>query len=61
MMCVRRPPSADQAWPRRHEAEVGTIAIAARFTQRECTFVDMPCNGIVDPTGRPELADDKVF
>jgi hypothetical protein len=55
MMGIGRPPSADQARLRRHEAEVRAVAVAARFAQRERTFVDMPCHGIIDPTGRPEL------
>jgi hypothetical protein len=57
VMGIGRPAPADQARLRRHEAEVRTIPIAARFAQLKCTFVDMPGHGIVDPTGRPELAD----
>jgi hypothetical protein len=46
-MGVARLPSAQQAWLRRHELQVGAIAVAARFAQREGAFVDMPSNGVV--------------
>jgi hypothetical protein len=49
MMGVCRLPPADQARLRRHEPEVCAVAVAARFAQRECGFVDMPCHRIVDP------------
>ena len=49
MMSVRRSPSAQQARLRRHELQVRTIAVAARFAQGEGAFVDMPGNGIVHP------------
>jgi hypothetical protein len=60
MMGVRRPSAADQAWLRRNEPEVRAITVAARFTQREGAFVDVPGDCIVDARRRPELTG-KVF
>ena len=54
MVGIRRPPPADQTGLGRHEPEVRTIAIAARFIQREGAFIDVPCHRIVDP--RRQLA-----
>jgi hypothetical protein len=47
MVGVGRPAPAQQARLRCHELQVRTIAIAARFAQREGAFIDMPGNGIV--------------
>jgi hypothetical protein len=55
MMGIRGPSPADQARMGRHEPEVRTIAVAARFAEREGAFVDVPCYSIVDPTRRGEL------
>jgi hypothetical protein len=49
VMRVRRAPSAHKAGLPSNELEMRTVAVAARFTQWECTFVDMPRNGIVYP------------
>jgi hypothetical protein len=55
VMGIRGPSPADQAWLRRHEPKVGTIAVATRFAERECAFVDVPCHGIVGLPRRAEL------
>ena len=47
VMGVARLPSTEQAWLRRHELQMGAVAVAARFAQRERAFVDMPLNGVV--------------
>jgi hypothetical protein len=49
MMWVRRPPSAHQARLRGNELQVLSVAVAARFTQGECAFIDVPGYGIVHP------------
>jgi hypothetical protein len=49
MMCIRRPPLADQARLRRHEPEVRAVAVAAGFAQRKRALVDVPGNGIPHP------------
>jgi hypothetical protein len=49
MMRVRRAPSADKAGLCRNELEVRTVAVTAGFAQRECAFVDMPGDGVVNP------------
>jgi hypothetical protein len=53
VMRIRRPPPADQARLRRHEPEVGAVAVAAWFAHREGAFVDVPSHGIVDPFRQP--------
>jgi hypothetical protein len=52
VMSIRGPPPADQARLRRHKPEMRTVAVATRFVQRECAFVDMPGDRIVDPRGQ---------
>jgi hypothetical protein len=47
VMSIRRP--ANQARLRRYDPEVRAIAVAARFVQRKCAFVDVPGNGIPHP------------
>jgi hypothetical protein len=47
MVGVGRPAPAQQARLRCHELQMRTIAIAARFTQRESAFINRPGNGIV--------------
>ena len=47
MVSVRRLPPAQKARLRRHELQMGAIAIAARFAQGKGAFVDMPENGVV--------------
>jgi hypothetical protein len=42
VMGIARLPPTEQAWLRRHELQMGTIAVTARFAQREGAFVDMP-------------------
>ena len=42
VMGVARLPPTEQAWLRCHELQMGAIAVAARFAQREGAFVDMP-------------------
>ena len=42
VMGVARLPPTEQAGLRRHELQMGAIAVAARFTQREGAFIDMP-------------------
>jgi hypothetical protein len=49
MMSVRGLSAADQARLGRHEPEVRSIAVAARFTECEGAFIDVPCYRIVDP------------
>ena len=49
MMRVRRAPSADKAGLCSNELEVRTVAVPARFAQRECAFVDVPGDGIIHP------------
>ena len=39
---VARLAPAQQAWLRRHELQMGAIAVAARLAQWEGTLVDMP-------------------
>jgi hypothetical protein len=39
----------------RHELQVRTIAVAARFAQCKNAFVDMPCNGIIHTLSDPDL------
>jgi hypothetical protein len=57
MVCIRRPPPADEARLRRHEPEVRAVAVAAGFAQCKRTFVDVPGNGIPHPlfAGRPQF------
>ena len=38
-------PLAPKAWLRRHELQMGTIAVAARLAQRKRALVDMANNG----------------
>jgi hypothetical protein len=45
MMGVARLPPAQEAWLRRHERQMGTIAIAARLAQGKRAFVDMTNTG----------------
>ena len=47
VMGVGRLPPAQKARLRRHELQMGAIAIAARLAQRKSAFVDMPSNGVV--------------
>ena len=49
VMRVRGAASAHEAGLRGNEFEVRAVAVAARFTQRERAFVDMPGDGIVHP------------
>jgi hypothetical protein len=42
VMGVARLPPTEQAWLRCHILQMGAIAVAARFAQREGAFVDMP-------------------
>jgi hypothetical protein len=42
VMGVARLPPTEQAWLRRHELQMGAIAVAARLAQWEGTLVDMP-------------------
>jgi hypothetical protein len=56
MMGVRRPSAADQAWLRRYEPEVCAVAVAARFTERQCPLVNMPSHRIVDSRWQLDLA-----
>jgi hypothetical protein len=51
VMGVARLPPAEQAWLGRHELQVGAIAVAARFAQREVALVDMANNGCEWRTG----------
>jgi hypothetical protein len=51
-MGIRGPLPADQARLGRHELQVRTISVSARFAKREGTFVDVPCDRIVDPPRR---------
>jgi hypothetical protein len=46
---IRWPAPAHQAWL----LQVRTIAVAARFVQREDAFIDMPGDGIVHTLFRP--------
>ena len=47
VMGVARLSPADQAWLRRHELQMGAIAVAPRFAHGEGALVDMPGNGVV--------------
>ena len=47
MVSVRRLPSAQKARLRRHELQMGAVAIAARFAEGKGAFVDMPEDGVV--------------
>ena len=47
MVSVRRLPSAQKARLRRHELQMGAIAIAARFAEGKGALVDMPEDGVV--------------
>jgi hypothetical protein len=55
MMSVRGRSAADQAGLGRHEPEVRSIAVAARFAKCEGAFVDVPRHCIVDPPRLPQL------
>jgi hypothetical protein len=44
-------PLAPKGWLRRHELQMGAIAIAARLAQGQNAFVDMPDDGESRPTG----------
>ena len=44
-------PLAPKAWLRRHELQMGPIAVTARFAQRQGAFVDMANNGCEWRTG----------
>jgi hypothetical protein len=46
VMGVARLPPAEEARLRRHELQMGAIAVAARFAQGEGRFVDMANNGV---------------
>jgi hypothetical protein len=68
VMGIARSPPAQQARLRRHELQMGAIAIAARLAQREGTLVDMPGNGVVHRrqlglrrSGRLERCDRDLF
>jgi hypothetical protein len=54
MVGIRRPPT-NQAGLRRHESEVVTVAVPARFVERERGFVDMPRHRVVDPAWQSGL------
>jgi hypothetical protein len=45
---VGRAPPADKAGLCSNELEVRTVAVTAGFAQRECAFVDVPRDGIID-------------
>src|SRR5580693_5325428 len=47
MVRVRRLPSAQKARLRRHELQMGAVAIAAWFAERKRALVDMPEGGVV--------------
>jgi len=47
VMGVRRLPPTNEARLRRHELQMGAIAVAARLAQREGALVDMPSNGVL--------------
>jgi hypothetical protein len=47
MVSVGRLPSAEKAWLRRHELQMGAIAVAPRFAQRQRSLIDMPGNCVV--------------
>jgi hypothetical protein len=49
VMWVRGAAPADEAGLPSNELEMRAIPVAARLTQRERAFVDMPRNGIVHP------------
>jgi hypothetical protein len=55
MVGVRGPSAANQARLGRHEPEVRTIAVSARFAECEGALVDLPCHRIVDPSRGPQL------
>jgi hypothetical protein len=57
VMGVRRPASAQDARLRGYELQMRSIAVAARFAQRESTFIDMPGNGVVHVLCRPGAYD----
>src|SRR5436190_4008841 len=40
-------PLTPKTWLRRHELQMGAIAVAARLAQRKSALVDMPANGVV--------------
>jgi hypothetical protein len=42
VMGVARLAPTEQAWLRRHELQMGAIAVAARFAEWESALVDMP-------------------
>jgi hypothetical protein len=42
VMGIAGLPPTDQAWLRRHELQMGAIAVATRFAQREGAFIDVP-------------------
>ena len=44
---VARLPPTEEAWLRRHELQMGAIAVAARLAQGKGALVDMPGNGVV--------------
>ena len=46
---VRGAAPANEARLRRDELEMLAVAVAPRFAQSECAFVDVPGNGIVHP------------
>jgi hypothetical protein len=50
MVSVRRLPSAQKARLRRHELQMGAIAIAARFAEGKGAFVDMAKASRLTPT-----------
>ena len=47
VMGVRGLPSTEKARLRRHELQMGAIAVAARFAQGQRALVNMPGNGIL--------------
>ena len=49
MVGVRGPARAHETRLRRHELEMLAVAVAPRFAQSECAFVDVPGNGIIHP------------
>jgi hypothetical protein len=51
MMSVGRLPTAEEAWLRGHELQMGAIAVAAGFAERKGAFLDMANNGRGRRTG----------
>jgi hypothetical protein len=47
---IRGSPPTQKAWLRRHELQVCSIAVTARFAQGEGAFVNMPSDGIAHAT-----------